>query len=164
MRWLALVPIWGAFLLFGLVEQSGAQGNCGYYQKNYAAYLRQCQATDNCAMKAEMEKLVEQECGPTPQSKKGGTTALTKPSSTATKGQATKIDPVVGKSCSYFTRPTIERTEMTTTLNHHREGAHVCSDDTMYECKNGRWKSWGHCTKYTNWEDLLAERLEGTME
>lgn len=68
-----------------------------------------------------------------------------------------------GKSCVFFTRPTIERSQLTTVLNRYGEGASVCYGGQMYMCESGHWSKGMHCSSYQDSWKYKAERLEGTQ-
>lgn len=137
--------------------------DCGYAKDNQQAYLVQCAASDGCAYKDQLARLVVDACGADSSTYRSPArdTSIPRPDPPQYRPSS---DPYVGKGCQFFTRDAIERTERTISLNRYAEGARSCYNGVMYQCKGKRWTSLGQCTNFSRWRELLAETQENPSQ
>lgn len=65
-----------------------------------------------------------------------------------------------GSACSYFTKPMVR--DDGSAMNVYGDNAYVCYGNKMYKCTNRRWVNLGRCDLYGNWQEHLAETIEGS--
>jgi len=161
-----------------------AAADCKYTREKFEQYSSRCQAIDGCAYLDQMKQVVTADCGadeplasPTLSMKPAKRQPAEPPAQPAQapvlsassaydkalqQQQARENDPYKGEACQYFTRDSVESDGLVTRMNYHAEGARVCYQGRMYQCRNGRWDVLNECTEYPNWRERRAEKLEAS--
>jgi hypothetical protein len=133
--------------------------NCQYSKNTYDQYMASCAQHDGCAYAQQMQKIVQDTCGP--DSADGGSRSAASQATggdqpdgpaSSVSGQRKPPPPkpadqdYTGESCRYFTGASgVESDGAVTRLNYYAEGARVCHGDRVYVCEKSRWKSYGPC-------------------
>lgn len=170
------IAVWMAATLSALVQLPALASDCEWSRQKLRGYEATCAQADGCRHKAMMASAVAKACGGTPdgstldpnepgndggQGSPGSASSNPGDRSPSDKPPAIR-DNYAGESCVFFTRPTWEREGGVTRRNKYANGAHVCFQGKLYECKDGRWSSPRNCpTSIDAWK-YQAERIEGT--
>jgi len=171
----ALIILLPLSSLLAIVLSSSAHSSdddCSWSREHYEAYVKACQGTDQCSMKAAMQRVLTQACKQSPQlSPKKEQPAPTATEQPDDSGPMPAPEPpprspppdrqdYSGEPCVYFTRPSVESVNGVLRQNAYEEGSAICYKEVRYDCERGRWVRHGDCPVGRSWDKHRAELIE----